>query len=186
MAGPTPGTVEDGYIFIGGDPSQQTNWRPVQTLKEADASQLNKVRDAATRAQTFGGYAEQFLDRNRQTGTGPLAFMQGWFPSAAGANIGAMNALQSRAAPMLRQAGDPSTKEMEMYKKGFPSPQNFGSANEAIVKDIRKETAKVAARASWMEKWGQTTGSLTGADAAFEQWWANRSAGGGSSRVSNW
>lgn len=89
-----------------------------------------------------------------------------------------MNAIQSRAAPMLRQAGDPSTKEMEMYKSGFPSTWNFGDANLEIVKDIRKETAKAAARASWLEKWGQTTGSLTGGDAAFETWWASRSAGG--------
>jgi hypothetical protein len=169
-----PGTIEDGYIFVGGDPAQQANWRPAQTLKDADATQLTKARDAAARAQTFGGYAEQFLERNRETGTGPLGFVQGWFPGKSGANIGAMNALQSRAAPMLRQAGDPSTKEMEMYKRGFPSPQNWGGANLEIVKDIRKDTAKAAARASWLEKWGQTTGSLAGADAAFENWWSSR------------
>jgi hypothetical protein len=176
MQAPRPGTVEDGYIFVGGDPGQEANWRPVQTLTGPDAAQLNTVREAAARARTFGGYADQFLDRNRETGTGPLAFMQGWLPTKAGANIGAMNALQSRAAPMLRQAGDPSTKEMEMYKKGFPSPNNYGPANEAIVKDIRKDTSRAAARAAWLEKWGQTTGSLTGGDAAFETWWASRIA----------
>lgn len=175
MQAPRPGTVEDGYIFIGGDPGEQANWRPVQALKEADATQLNKVREDAARAQKFGGYAEQFLQRNRQTGTGPLAFMQGMFPSASGANIGAMNALQSRAAPMLRQAGDPSTKEMEMYKKGFPSTWYYGPTNKEIVGDIRKDTSRAAARAAWLEKWGQTTGSLAGADAAFEQWWSSRS-----------
>jgi len=169
-----PGTIEDGYIFVGGDPAQEGNWRPVQSVKNEDAAQLTKAKDAATRAQTFGGYAEQFLERNRETGTGWFGPAQGLFPGKSGANIKAMNALQSRAAPMLRQAGDPSTKEMEMYKRGFPSTWNFGDANLEIVKDIRKDTAKAAAKASWLEKWGQTTGSLAGADAAFENWWASR------------
>jgi hypothetical protein len=169
-----PGTIEDGYIFVGGDPAQQANWRPAQTLKDADATQLTKARDAAVRAQAFGGLAEQFLERNREAGTGWFGPAQGLFPGKSGSNVKAMNAIQSRAAPMLRQAGDPSTKEMEMYKSGFPSTWNFGDANLEIVKDIRKETAKVAARASWLEKWGQTTGSLAGADAAFENWWASR------------
>jgi hypothetical protein len=25
--GPKPGTVEDGYVFLGGDPADQSNWR---------------------------------------------------------------------------------------------------------------------------------------------------------------
>jgi hypothetical protein len=29
QAGPTPGTVEDGYRFKGGDPGKQENWEPV-------------------------------------------------------------------------------------------------------------------------------------------------------------
>jgi hypothetical protein len=29
-AGPTPGTIEDGYRFKGGDPAQQENWEPVE------------------------------------------------------------------------------------------------------------------------------------------------------------
>jgi len=27
QSGPQPGTVEDGYVFMGGDPSQPANWR---------------------------------------------------------------------------------------------------------------------------------------------------------------
>lgn len=178
MQSPRPGTVEDGFIFIGGDPGQEANWRPVQTLEGADVAQLTKARDAAQRAQSFYGMAEQFMERNRRTGTGPLAFVQGALPGTAGSDIRAMTALQARAAPMLRTAGDPSTKEMEMYKAGFPSPANWRESNQAIVADLNRETSKAAARASYLEKWGQTTGSLAGADAAFERWWANRSAGG--------
>jgi hypothetical protein len=26
--GPQPGSVEDGYVFLGGDPADKNNWRP--------------------------------------------------------------------------------------------------------------------------------------------------------------
>lgn len=57
------------------------------------------------------------------------------------------------------------------------------------------------AKLAWNDRWYQKRGSLDGADAAFNQWWASYSgggqkkappvpppprAGGGSSRVSNW
>ena len=50
-----PGTIEDGYIFVGGDPAQEGNWRPVQKVGSQDAAAISDMRGAATRSQNFAG-----------------------------------------------------------------------------------------------------------------------------------
>jgi hypothetical protein len=182
MQAPRPGTVEDGYIFVGGDPGQEANWRPVQKVSSQDASAIADMRGAATRSQNFATMADQFMDLNRQTGTGPArSFGLGeLLPSKTAANLQAMEAIASRAAPSMRVPGSGATsdKDMALYMASFPKVTNWGGSNAEVTKGLKQDASKTAARAAWAEKWTQTTGSLTGADAAFETWWAGRSAGG--------
>jgi hypothetical protein len=178
MAGPTPGTVEDGFIFVGGDPSQQTNWRPVQKLGSQDAEALSGMRAASTRAQNFAGMADQFMALNRKTGTGPIRAggMGELLPSETAANLQAMKAIGARAAPSMRPPGSGATsdKDMALYQSAFPKVTNWGGSNAEVTRGLKEDASKTAARAAWAEKWAQTSGSLTGADTAFETWWSSR------------
>jgi len=173
-----PGTIEDGYIFVGGDPAQEGNWRPVQKVGSQDAAAISDMRGAATRSQNFATMADQFMALNRQTGTGParVAGLGELLPSKTSANLQAMQAIASRAAPSMRVPGSGSTsdKDMALYMASFPKITNWGGSNAEVTKGLKQEAAKTAARAAWAEKWAQTTGSLAGSDAAFENWWASR------------
>lgn len=182
MAGPVPGTIEDGYIFVGGDPGKQSSWRPVQTPDRQEAAALADMREAANRTQNFSNMAQQFMALNRQTGTGPgRVFGLGeLLPSKTSANLQAMQSIASRAAPSMRVPGSGATsdKDMALYLASFPKITNWGGSNQQIARELAKDAERSAARAAYNEKWVQTTGSLDGADAAFERWWANRQAGG--------
>lgn len=173
-----PGTIEDGYIFVGGDPAQQANWRPVQKVGSQDAAAISDMRGAATRSQNFATMADQFMALNRQTGTGPArSFGLGeLLPGKTSANLQAMEAIASRAAPSMRVPGSGATsdKDMALYMASFPKITNWGGSNAEVTKGLKQEASKTAARAAWAEKWAQTTGSLNGADTAFENWWTSR------------
>jgi hypothetical protein len=173
-----PGTIEDGYIFVGGDPAQEGNWRPVQKVGSQDAAAISDMRGAATRSQNFATMADQFMALNRQTGTGParVAGLGELLPGKTSANLQAMQAIASRAAPSMRVPGSGATsdKDMALYMASFPKITNWGGSNAEVTKGLKQEASKTAARAAWAEKWAQTTGSLNGADAAFENWWTSR------------
>ena len=178
MQAPRPGTVEDGYIFVGGDPSQEANWRPVQKVGSQDAASISDMRAAAARSQNFATMADQFMGLNQQTGTGPArSFGLGEIlPSKTSANLQAMKAIASRAAPSMRVPGSGATsdKDMALYMASFPKVTNWGGSNAEVTRGLKEDAAKTAARAAWAEKWAQTSGTLTGADPAFETWWSSR------------
>jgi hypothetical protein len=173
-----PGTVEDGFIFIGGDPGQQANWRPVQKLNAQDSAAMSDIRGASGRAQNFANMANEFMRLNRQTGTGPgrALGLGELLPSKTASNLQAMEAIASRAAPSMRVPGSGSTsdKDMALYLASFPKITNWGGSNAEVARGLNQEASKAAARAAYVEKWAQTTGSIAGADAAFENYWASR------------
>ena len=178
MAGPTPGTVEDGYIFLGGDPSQQTNWRPVKSTSTADAKAIADLREEAARKGNFASQAQQFMQLNRETGTGPgRSFGLGTLmPSQTSSNIQAMQAIASRAAPAMRAPGSGATsdKDMSLYLASFPKVTNWGGSNQQITRTLSEDASRSAARAAFVEKWAQVNGNIVGADAAFDKYWSSR------------
>ena len=99
-----------------------------------------------------------------------------------------MMAISNRMAPNFRQAGDPSTKELVMYKRSAPNVDFPGHTNAEIADDLKSKSTRENAHAAFLDSWANHHGTLAGADAAFLKFWTNWQAthhkGGGKDRPS--
>lgn len=155
-------------------------------LTEPDKNRINKAWEAAKAAGAVARDANRFVELNEKQPTGGFLGLNlpldlGGVSDVAGMidpEIASMNALSNRMAPNFRQAGDPSTKEIAMYRRSAPNVDIPGPANREIAMQLGADAGKSAARAAFIDRWGAQRGSLGGAEQAFEQWWSGyRGAG---------
>lgn len=145
-------------------------------------AEKTRVKDAWKRAESklaVAQDAERFMDLNRKTGTGGLLAIPYLAETVApfNSNVSGMMALSNRMGPNFRQAGDPSTKEIQMYKRSAPNVDFPGNANARIQKDLQSDSDQASARAAFLDKWGQIKGTLAGGEEAFLRFWSQRQAG---------
>lgn len=158
---------------------------PAGDVPKTDQEALDRARQEAEQARFQSRAAQQFLDINRETGTGGLRNTVVNLPlvgtvldvpgimRANSPNWGAMEAITAGAAPRQRVPGSGATSDFEtkMMLAGFPSVDKRGDTNTVIARRLANEDARARARASFLDTWVSTHGSLQGADAAFSKWW---------------
>lgn len=159
---------------------------PAKMVPDVDQQALDRARQEAEAARFQSRAAQQFLQYNRETGTGGLRNTQIGLPWGGGniidvpaimrqnsPNWGAMEGLTAAAAPRNRVPGSGATSDFEtrMMIAGFPSVDKRGDANSLIASRLANEDARARARAAFFDTWTKRTGSLNGADAAFSAWW---------------
>ncbi len=141
-------------------------------LSSTDADFLRDQRDAANAAEGAARAADQFLDINRRQPTGgiqrslPLATQieSTWNP-----DIAALQALNNRMAPGLRQPGSGamSDKDLSIFQRSIPNPDFPGPTNELLAGTIRFNANRQSAYITFLENWAERNGNLMGAQEAW-------------------
>lgn len=139
--------------------------RPVQ-LQGADARQLSRIQTAAESARGLRGLVDEFAANLANQDTFPGAGLQIWDPEARN-----MSALAARMTGLMRPAGSGATSDFEqrLYARGAPSVDNTREANMQIVEGLRRAADIADARQQFYEQYAAQSGSLLGAERAFQQ-----------------
>lgn len=156
---------------LGSDGAMQVSDGTVLADDKADLAYINTAREQAAGSLDSATKMERFLDLNRQSSTGPLAFLK---PSnTVDPARQEMQAITAGLTPLQRPAGAGATSDYDakMYGRGVPSVDKFGGTNEALAKTKTKQSTRDNARAAFLETWYEKRGTLTGAEPAFLQWY---------------
>lgn len=153
-------------------------------LSPQDAKALQALRDKSAQSLNVATQAERFLDINKHVPTGGLAgapVIGEWVRQARGAmdpDFAQMESINAGVAPGMRPPGSGSTsnKDMALYAKGFTNTQVPYESNRETYDRLHADSDKNAAHAAFVDKWAQTRGTLEGAEPAFLQYWAQKSA----------
>jgi hypothetical protein len=149
-------------------------------LGPQDSTYLAGLRTNATKSLDTATQAERFMALNRQAGTGgALALpLMSDIAAAVSPKHGEMESITSQVAPGLRPpgSGSSSDKDVKFYRRGFPNLDFPGDTNEAIAKRLHMQSDQAAAHAAFVDSWVQHKGSLLGAEPAFTEYWATRTA----------
>lgn len=156
-------------------------------LSPQDAKALQALRDKSAQSLNTATQAERFLDINKHVPTGGLAgapIIGDWVRQARGAmdpDFAQMESINASVAPGMRPPGSGSTsnKDMALYAKGFTNTQVPYQSNVETYDRLHADSDKNAAHAAFVDKWAQTRGTLEGAEPAFLQYWAQKSANPG-------
>lgn len=141
-------------------------------LSSTDADFLRDQRDAANAAEGAARAADQFLEINRRQPTGgiqrslPLATQ---VESTWNEDIAALQALNNRMAPGLRQPGSGamSDKDLAIFQRSIPNPDFPGPTNELLAGTIRFNANRQSAYITFLENWAERNGNLMGAQEAW-------------------
>lgn len=149
-------------------------------LSDGEKTLIRDLSKSAGNALKVATDAEKFVALNKQKETGGwLGVGTPWgsigdIAASFDPNLAQMSALSNRMAPNFRQAGDPSTREMQMYKRSAPSIELPREANAQIQKDLQGDSDRAAAHAAFMDRWGQLNGTTAGGEEAFLRFWNQR------------
>lgn len=154
-----------------------------------DQEQLTKEREKYNKASNLASLANQFVQRNYDTGTGGIGTQilndDGWIgnlardvsrmvnPKAVN-DISEMRAIQQRTLQSMIQPGTSgvynTATEQQMALSAFPSVKNFGPVNGQIARQLNLDLELQRQRFMLMDRWLKTRGTLAG----FEEFWAPR------------
>ena len=187
---PEPGDVVTAggkqYRYDGGDPSARESWNLVTTSNPSDRSAMANALAQAGTARRTADTANQFLQRNRATGTGGIQSVfadkgpvgavaktaAGWLFPHTYQNISTMDALTGR---MLRDNIAPGTAstlnsegEMRVAMSTLPSVNNPGPTNTTLAHELDLAAKIAEAKSQAMDAYVRTNGGLNG----FDQSWA--------------
>lgn len=168
---------------------QGGQWVPVAagprrvSLPEPEAKALQAARDQANRVQYTARRLREFDKLNDKAATGPAyggPLGQDWLNPInwfRGENLQTMDAINNDLAPQQRQPGSGSTDQIEYrgFKMALPSIEKYGNANRNASRAIYEKDAEAQAYVPFLEQWAQKYGTLSGAETAFDQYWAQRS-----------
>ena len=140
------------------------------------------IADLRVAAQNIAGarkQAEEFGKLNRDVGTGGILGIPGASEvrSLFNPKVATMQGLSNAMIPGMHVTPGPMTDaDAKLYKSAIPNPNLPGSTNAALTKDIGRKEQEAAARIAFFERWAANTGSLNGAEAAFNDFWTKREA----------
>lgn len=146
-------------------------------MSDGDRALIRDLSTQADKALKVATNAERFVALNKEKDTGGwLGVGTPWgsigdIAASFDPNLAQMSALSNRMAPNFRDAGDPSGREMQMYKRSAPTIELPRAANTQIQKDLQSDSDRAAARAAFMDRWGQLNGTLSGGEEAFLRFW---------------
>lgn len=185
---PEIGDVVDGYRFMGGDPSQESSWRPVartQTyangrprgLTNAEQKELAVAREAARDALAVLPDLERFGRINQDQVSGGL-FAVPFADRVVGAidsDVSQLNEISARLAPAQREPGSGTTsdRDLALFLQAVPSVQRPRAANAALIERGRAEGRRRQAYADFLDRYAAENGTLSGADEVFRAKVAN-------------
>lgn len=146
--------------------------RDTSTDQKALEDQRANARQLAETARK----AQEFLELNRQQGTGQMWALPGaaHFGGAWNENIGRMNSITNDLAPRQRPPGSgaASDKDMSLFLRSVPNVDYPGPTNTKIVQGIEEQAQRQAQYVQFLEGWLAQNGTLLGAEEA----WARRGA----------
>lgn len=163
----------DGEVRIGG-PSQGKF--DDQTAKN-EANVIDTARQAATQAQELNSLANQMETVLPNVGrTGPGGEVLGRVDDVIGileGDSGARGAfkqmsMDSQLAMTEKTKGAITDREMGMFKQAVPGMTQTNEANKAMIEVMRAAAKRQSARASFLEQYRNRTGSLNGANEAWQ------------------
>lgn len=179
---PTVGHVEDGYMFMGGDPRSESSWRPVargatyangrsRGLTPKEQAELAEAREAARNALSVLPDLERFSQINDNTRSGGLMAVP-FVDRVVGAfdpGVAQLNEISARLAPAQRQAGSGtmSDRDLALFLQSVPSVQRPEDANDALIERGRAEGRRRQAYADFIDRYAAENGTLSGADELF-------------------
>lgn len=140
-------------------------------LTPQEQIQLKEAREAAGTSDEAARMAEQFVELNKQQGSGQLWAIPGT-AAVAGAfdpEIAQMNSLTAKMAPAQRVPGSGTTsdRDLSLYLQAVPGMNRPGPANAAIARQAREDAQRRADRAAFMDRYAAERGTLQGADEAY-------------------
>jgi len=190
MAGPTPGTVEDGFIFLGGDPSQQSSWRKANPFEAAlenkkyadtaavarakrDEAKVTAAADAVTQSAQTAALADQIQGLLRRQSTGPGAIVAKPFS----ADLQSLERLGQEGVfgNLDKLKGPMSDKDIAFLKSQSVSPTLWGKENQRIVDLMRWSAKRSQEYESGLNAWTERLGSPSARNAqglSYDAWWA--------------
>lgn len=153
----------DGKVTqVAGSGSRDTN------LNQTDQRRISAAVTSAESATSLAADARRFMELNRRAPTNPLVGVAG---PAAGLNptYAEMRAIQSRMAPLMREAGSGamSDRDVALFLRSVPSLGNPTETNNSIASVIQAGAQRAQDRAAFLEDFAQKNGNLLGAQ---EQW----------------
>jgi len=179
---PEVGTVVDGYMFMGGSPSDQSSWRAVSRaatyangrargLTPKEQGELAAAREAARNALGVLPDLERFSRLNADQDSGGL-YAVPFVDQVLGAidpEASQMNEITSRLAPAQRQegSGTMSDRDLALFLRSVPSVQRPREANSALIERGRAEGRRRQAYADFLDRYAAEQGTLSGADELF-------------------
>lgn len=158
-------------------------------------AEVVKLSEDAHNKRVLADASHDFMRMNDQTSTGPgraigfhLPFHLGHFDFSEAAqttpgspaydpNIRAMEAINGRYAPQLRPVGSGrlTVVELDAFKKALPKITNGGEDNYRLTQQYEQEAQRARAEADFKRNYLHSTGSLAGAQEAFDKLGVDRS-----------
>lgn len=179
---PAIGTVQAGYMFMGGDPAQQASWRAVapsgthasgrpRGLSANEQKELAAAREAARDALSILPDLERFSRLNTEQDSGGIYALP-LVDRIAGARdpeASQMNEITARMAPAQREPGSGTTSDtdLRLFLQASPSIQRPREANQALIERGRAEGRRRQAYADFIDRYAAERGTLSGADELF-------------------
>ncbi len=150
------------------------------SINPTDQKTLRELTTSAANIRGAREQAEEFMKLNRQRTTGGLLAIPGVSEFVANTlddRVGKMQGLSNSMVSGMHVTPGPMTDaDAKMYKTAIPNPDRTRGANEAMTRNIASKEQQLAARSAFYQKYAQRTGSLNGADVAFNRFWTDYSA----------
>ena len=144
-----------------------------------DDAEISKLSLEAHNKRVLVDASHEFMRMNRQTTTGPargIPFVSDALQNTPGSplydgNVQAMQGINGRFAPQLRPIGSGRLMQIELdaFKSALPRITNSGEVNQKLTQQYEREAHKATAEAEFKRNWLHSTGSLQGANEAFDR-----------------
>lgn len=142
---------------------QPAQWIP----RGPDASLLTGVSNAGIQASEGLSLLDQFEQANQAQATGMGSDIVGYFDPRMSSMRQTGSLIQTMIAPQGQ--GQVSNYERELFAQGAPNVNLTGTQNQERIRNLRRVFEIRQARAEFYDQYGQTYGTLRGAEEAFQR-----------------
>lgn len=154
--------------FVTSQAAQEMRQRSL-SLRGPDRDLMETIRNSSGSANELLSMAQMFREANSRTGTGGLTE---YLPfNGFSGDRASMRQLESMMRGMMRPVGSGATSDYEqrLYAQGAPRVDMLGPQNEQVIRNIETLARIRNARRYFYEDYADSTGTLNGAERAFQQ-----------------